>query len=72
MTAAARRATAERQKAYRCRQAAGERIYAVKASDKVLLALMRRGLTEADSRKRKVVAGELAAVLEQWAAHWIK
>jgi hypothetical protein len=70
MASAARRA-ADRQRAYRQRCRRGERIYRIKISNKVIEALLRRGMSDTDSRRRQKVADELSAVLCQWAEHWV-
>jgi len=70
--AAARRcANAARQRAYRRRKQRGERVVGVRVSDKVIEALLRRGLPDADSRRRAKVAAELTEILEAWASHYL-
>jgi hypothetical protein len=62
---------AERQRAYRQRCRRGERVYRIKISDKVITALARRGMSDADTRRRQKVSDELAVILRQWAEHWL-
>ena len=66
------RRAAERQRAYRRRVRHGERVIPVKIGDRVLEALMRRGLPEADNEQLETVARELSVVLDQWADAWLK
>ena len=62
---------AEKQRLYRERQAKGLRIYRVTVSERVLLALLERGMPELASRRRKQVSAALSEILELWAAEWV-
>ena len=70
--AAAHRA-ALRQRAYRQRKRAGEAIFRIRVADWVIEALLVSGrLSDDASRDRERVQCELAGVIEQWAARWLK
>jgi hypothetical protein len=45
-------------------------VFRVTISDRVLLALLDRGMTDTASRNRTMVAAELSQLLEQWAERW--
>jgi hypothetical protein len=69
--AAARRA--ERQKDYRRRKRDGQTVFRVCVADQVIEALLVSGrLSDDASRDRERVQIELAGVIEQWAARWLK
>jgi hypothetical protein len=75
--AAARRAAAERQaqyqRAYRRRQRKGEAVFHVRAGPDVIEALLvSERLGDEASRNRKQVEAELALILQQWAAYWLR
>jgi hypothetical protein len=63
---------AARAKRYRQRRRNGEQVYRVTVNERVIEALLRRGLNEADSRNRRKVADELGEVLREWSDRWLK
>jgi hypothetical protein len=60
-----------KQRRYRQRQRTGEAVYRVLVEPRVIWALIKRGMSEADSRNREAVSRELSTVLQQWAKHWV-
>jgi hypothetical protein len=60
------------QRDYRQRQKRGEAMLRIRVGPKVVEALLVRGMGDGDSLDPKKVAAELAVVLEQWAAVWLK
>jgi len=67
-----RKQASARQRRYRQRCRNGESVVSVKITADVIVALLRRGLSESDSRDRQKLADELSEVLGQWAAEWLK
>jgi hypothetical protein len=64
---------AARQRAYRRRKRAGEAIFRIAVADQVIEALLVSGrLSDDASRDRERVQCELAGILAQWAARWLK
>ena len=64
---------AARQRAYRQRFNRGEMALTIRVKRKVTEALLvAERVTDKESRDRKKLSAELAAVLEEWASHWVK
>lgn len=61
-----------RQRRYRRRQRRGQTVYPVSGDHRLLLALIEAGrLQPEDTLDRDRVAGEIAAVVAEWADRWV-
>ena len=60
-----------KQRRYRQRQHRREAVHRVLVGPRVIEALIKRGMTDAESRNREAVSRELSIVLQQCAKRWV-